>query len=114
MCLNCLRLALVASLLGGCITQNEQLYDFDGDGVLDANDCNPADPDIYPEAPEILGDNIDQDCDGADGDADDLDADGHSNDEDCAPLDGDIHPGVEDDEYGDGIDQDCSGHDGTD
>jgi len=114
MCLNCLRLALVASLLGGCITQSTQLYDFDGDGVPDANDCNPADDTIYPEAPEILGDNIDQDCDGADGDADDLDADGHSNDEDCAPLDGDIHPGVEDDEYGDGIDEDCSGHDGTD
>ena len=48
---------------GGCV-------DADGDGYEDAacggDDCDDSDPGVYPGAPEVCGDGIDQDCDGSD------------------------------------------------
>jgi streptogramin lyase len=40
--------------------------DIDGDGYAAAVDCNDRVASIYPGAPEIAGDHVDQDCDGAD------------------------------------------------
>ncbi|MBR9699601.1 hypothetical protein GOV09_04050 [Candidatus Woesearchaeota archaeon] len=37
--------------------------DSDGDGVIDDLDCDPFDSTIYPGAPEICSDGIDQNCD---------------------------------------------------
>lgn len=40
--------------------------DTDGDGFVDAQDCNATDASIYPGAVEIIKDGIDQDCNGYD------------------------------------------------
>ena len=39
--------------------------DLDGDG-FDADGCDDEDASVYPGAPEIPNDAIDQDCDGSD------------------------------------------------
>jgi hypothetical protein len=55
-------------LLAGCVAgPGSALYDFDGDGSPDEEDCNSADPSIYPGALDTFGDGVDQDCDGGDG-----------------------------------------------
>ena len=105
-------LILLVLLALGCSSPGEVLHDFDGDGSLDANDCGPADASIHPTADDPYGDGIDQNCDGADGDADDLDNDGVPNESDCQPEDSTVYPGA-DDPYDDGIDQDCDGIDGV-
>ncbi len=106
-----LLLSLLALLaLWGC-QQVIVLQDFDGDGSLDADDCQPSDPLIHPGAEDEYGDGIDQNCDGVDGNAVDLDGDGYTNAVDCDDDNPDIHPGAED-EPGDGIDSNCDGVDG--
>jgi hypothetical protein len=40
--------------------------DADLDGVRAPSDCDDADPDVFPQAPEVCGDGVDSDCDGAD------------------------------------------------
>ena len=40
--------------------------DYDGDGYDSSIDCNDYDASVYPGAPEIANDGIDQDCDGVD------------------------------------------------
>ena len=90
-------LCIVIALTGlGCASQGNVLYDFDDDGSLDADDCDPSDPLIHPGAEDPHGDGIDQNCDGADGDANDLDNDGVPNDSDCEPDDAEVHSGADD------------------
>ena len=95
-----------------------------------AGDCNDASPSINPSATEVVGDEVDQNCDGREICFADADNDGYrtaatvmSTDADCAdpgearaskPA-GDcndavasIHPGATE-VVGDGLDQDCNG-----
>ena len=107
--------------------------DADGDGFLNAtcggDDCNDSNSAVYPGAPEIIGDGIDQSCDKRELCYADNDRDGYrtestviSIDLDCTDLgeatpstpDGDcndfnatIFPGATE-IVGDGIDQDCT------
>jgi hypothetical protein len=110
------RLALLLSLLlVGCPTSNTVRLDFDGDGALDADDCDPADPDIFPGTDDPYGDGVDQDCDGLDGlDADQdgwvANVDGAA---DCNDGDPTVHPGAADDPE-DVEDTNCDGHPGVD
>ena len=102
--------------------------DADGDGEDAATDCDDADATIYTGAPEVTGDGVDQDCDGADtiecfddGDLDgfgtpatvlaadgDCDDSGESStDDDCDDADAAIFPGAT--EACDATDSDCDG-----
>ncbi len=106
--------------------------------ILTSGDCNDSDGDTHPQAAEICGDGIDQDCSGSDPKCPvswylDGDGDGYSDGTaikavvrpsldyyeasqltatagDCNESDALVHPGAED-LCGDGIDQDCSGDD---
>ena len=93
------------------------------DSACGGQDCNDSDPLSFPDATEICGDGIDQDCSGADLACEpeppvcqDADSDGYFATADCgtaqdcndsAPL---SFPGATE-ICGDGIDQDCSGAD---
>lgn len=106
------------------------VVDHDGDGFVEADDCDDLDPEVHPGAPELC-DGVDQDCDGGiDDDAvdagtfwDDADGDGYGAGEpvrrcrgsaiqverggDCDDRDGGVHPGAT--ERCDDRDHDCDG-----
>ncbi|MCP4869195.1 MAG: hypothetical protein GY898_10810 [Proteobacteria bacterium] len=104
-------LILLASVL--LVACGGGVLDFDGDGIPDASDCAPEDPERG-AALDPFGDGIDQNCDGTDGI--DADGDGHSADDsggtDCDDANDDVHPDAE--EVCDGADNNCDGEPGPD
>ena len=104
----------------------------EGQAADPTGDCDDADADAYPGAPDTVGDSVDSDCDGVETCYVDGDDDGHlvdttatvaSADTDCADTgegqasdptgdcddaDADAHPGAAE-TVGDEVDQDCDG-----
>ncbi len=108
--------------------------DADLDGYLESEDCDDNDATVYPNAEEVVGDGIDNDCDGNETCYADADGDGYaaddgstvaSTDTDCSDAGeaDDSVPRTDCDDTtalakpggielaGDGIDQDCDGAD---
>lgn len=109
-----------------CATPQTVACDADGDGFAPANmisndicrpfikgalpDCNDADPEIFPNAPEVCGDGIAQSCLADVACTSDLDGDRYNDDVDCDSTPGSgqsVHPWA--DEVCNGLDDDCDG-----
>ena len=100
-----------------CSESSPDFWDLDEDGWTPCGgDCDDGNPFINPEATELLGNDLDDNCNGIiDGDTDDIsdpaiddDGDGYSeNDGDCHDDNADISPDAED--TPNNIDDNCDG-----
>jgi hypothetical protein len=81
--------------------------DEDGDGFNQRTDCNDANANINPARPEVLDNDVDENCDGAKGVNLDRDNDGITRPTDCDDGNAAVHPGAVD-VPGNALDEDCA------
>jgi hypothetical protein len=94
--------------VNGVCTSNCPDADADSFTICDG-DCDDGQPSIYPGAPEVPGNNIDEDCDGSVDECDDSDGDGWTScTGDCNDADPLVNPGAFD-IAGNSVDDDCNG-----
>lgn len=94
---------------------DETSDDEDGDFYAIADgDCNDRNPSVNPSATDVVGDSIDQNCDGVDGT--DMDRDGFaskaSGGDDCDDFNAVINPDFGIRDVTDYVDSNCDGYDG--
>lgn len=99
----------------GDIPEVVVVSDDDEDGyTIEDGDCNDHNPVVNPAASDVVGDSIDQNCDGIDGT--DMDRDGFASESsggtDCNDFDNVINPDFGIRDVTDYIDSNCDGEDG--
>lgn len=94
--------AIIVTLLG--LADPDADADGHDSALAGGDDCDDHDASVYPGAPEVWYDGVDQGCDGHDDD--DQDGDGWDRQDDCDDTDAATNPGASDDSL-DGVDQDC-------
>ncbi len=104
-------------VLCGTGTLGSARRDADGDGYTPMQgDCDDSDAAVNPAASDSVGDGVDDNCDGVDGE--DADGDGwasvQSGGEDCEDGAAWVNPDSRLDLSADGLDQNCDGVDGPD
>jgi hypothetical protein len=76
------------------LAECERGADGDHDGFSSAVDCNDSAPNIFPGAPEVFDNGVDENCDGRDNPNLDRDRDGFLQPADCDDGNAKIHPGA--------------------
>lgn len=95
-------------LVGNC----ERGPDADGDGFQEGLDCDDANVDFSPGAPDFTDDGIDQNCDGRDARNLDRDGDGFKIPDDCNDTTRAIKPNAPE-IRGNDVDENCDGREAT-
>ena len=88
------------------IAECETGIDGDGDGFSSAVDCNDGGARVFPGAPEVFENGIDEDCDGRDNVNLDRDGDGFARPIDCDDGNGAIRPNARE-VRGNRVDENC-------
>jgi hypothetical protein len=88
------------------IAECERGIDADRDGFSSAVDCNDGAASIFPGAPEVFDNGVDENCDGRDNPNLDRDGDGFPQPADCDDANKAVHPGARE-IRGNKVDENC-------